>query len=117
MFVDQQARIITDENSGYTGLGREFAGGHETTNHGRREYVKPGTDIHSKTIEGFLALLKRGIIGTSHNVSREDLHRYLDEFAFRYNSGDVDDDERVGRLVRSADGKRLMYKKPVRLSA
>src|SRR5208283_3700847 len=38
--VDNQARIVTDEHLAYRGLGKEFAGGHETVNHGTREYAR-----------------------------------------------------------------------------
>ena len=33
--VDPSARLMTDENHAYFGLGKEFAGGHEVVNHGK----------------------------------------------------------------------------------
>ena len=42
-------------------------------------------DIHTNTIEGFWALLKRGMFGQFHSVSRKHLQRYVDEFCYRYN--------------------------------
>ncbi len=42
-------------------------------------------DIHSITIEGFWAGLKRGMFGQFHSVSRRHLQRYVDEFCYRYN--------------------------------
>jgi hypothetical protein len=36
----------------------------------------------------FLALLKRGIIGSFHQVSVKHLSRYLGEFQFRFNNRD-----------------------------
>ena len=42
-------------------------------------------DIHTNTIEGFWALLKRGMFGQFHSVSRRHLQRYVDEFCYRYN--------------------------------
>ena len=41
--------------------------------------------VHTQTIEGFWSLIKRGIGGVYHSVSRKYLQTYLDEYAFRYN--------------------------------
>jgi transposase len=41
--------------------------------------------IHTKSIEGFWSLVKRGIGGVYHAVSEKYLQTYLDEYAFRYN--------------------------------
>ena len=35
--------------------------------------------------------MKRGLTGTYHHVSARHLHRYLDEFNFRYNARTVND--------------------------
>jgi len=59
------------------------------------------------------SILKRGITGTYHHVSRRHLKRYLVEFDFRYNTHaalDVDDATRADRLVRGIVGKRLTYR-------
>lgn len=111
--VDRQARIITDELSSYTGIGPEFEGGHETVCHGTKEYVKLGTDVHTNTAESSHALVKRGIVGIYHNVSREYLHRYLWQFDFMWNNRQLNDGERTILGVKSAEGKRLMYKQPL----
>ena len=42
-------------------------------------------DIHTNTMEGFWALLKRGMFGQFHSVSKRHLQRYVDEFCYRYN--------------------------------
>lgn len=42
-------------------------------------------DIHTKTIEGFWSLVKRGIGGVYHSVSKKYLQTYLNEYSFRYN--------------------------------
>ena len=49
-------------------------------------------DIHTNTIEGFWALLKRGMFGQFHSVSKKHLQRYVDEFCFRYNLREYDSD-------------------------
>jgi transposase len=45
-------------------------------------------DVHTQTIEGFFGLVKNGIWGVYHSVSRKHLQGYLDEYAFRYNNRD-----------------------------
>ena len=64
------------------------------------------------TAESFFALVKRGINGTFHAVSRKHLHRYMGEFGFRWNSRKVCDGDRVALAVQGAEGKRLMYREP-----
>lgn len=109
--VDAQAKIITDENPAYKGIGINFAGGHESVKHSAKEYVRG--DVHTNTIEGFFSILKRGLIGVYHNVSKEHLHRYLGEFEYRYNHRRMNDGERLADVIRQSEGKRLMYKTPV----
>lgn len=108
--VDRQSRIITDEHSAYSGIGPEFLGGHQTVCHGAKEYARG--DVHTNTAESSHALVKRGIVGIYHNVSREHLHRYLWHFDFLWNHRKENDGERLSAALRSAEGKRLMYKGP-----
>ena len=110
--VRRTARIYTDELSSYHGIGRKFAGGHQTVRHSVREYARG--DVHVNTAESFFALLKRGLIGTFHAVSRRHLHRYVNEFAFRWNHRKVDDGARTAAAIRGAEGKRLFYRDPRR---
>lgn len=105
--VAPSARIMTDEYASYNGLEKDFAGGHEKVTHKAGEYARG--DAYTNTVEAFFALLKRGVIGTFHNVSRKHLHRYVAEFEFRWNTRTMDDGERLTALVRNADGRRLMY--------
>jgi transposase-like protein len=106
--VKKSAAIMTDEFQSYRGLGREFTGGHETVNHGERQYVRG--DVHVNTAESFFALLKRGVRGTFHHVSKQHLHRYCDEFGFRWDHRSVTDGERTVAAIRQAGGKRLLYR-------
>ena len=66
----------------------------------------------SSLVIGFFSLLKRGVNGVYHHVSRGHLGRYVDEFSFRYEHRKVSDAERAALLVNGADGKRLTYKQP-----
>ena len=74
------AKLITDEYKGYLGMSKLLP--HRVIQH-EKWYVDG--DIHINSIEGFWALLKRGMFGQFHSVSRKHLQRYVDEFCFRYN--------------------------------
>jgi len=109
--VDTESRIITDEFNSYNGVESEYKGGHDVICHSTREYVRG--DVHTNTVESSFALIKRGIMGIYHNVSREYLHRYLWQFDFVWNCRRMNDGERVETAIKSAEGKRLMYKQPI----
>lgn len=109
--VSRQARIISDDYPAYKGIGRDFAGGHETVCHTTKEYARG--DIHTNTAESSHALVKRGITGIYHNVSREHLHRYLWQFDFMWNTRQMNDGERTVLAMKAAEGKRLMYQQPM----
>jgi transposase-like protein len=109
--VARSAAIYTDEWASYRGIGREFRGGHDFVRHGSGEYTKG--DVNTNTAESFFALLKRGVYGTFHHVSKTHLHRYCVEFEFRWNHRGVEDGERMERALKAAEGKRLMYREPV----
>lgn len=101
---------MTDELNVYHATGMTYK--HDMVKHTAKEYVRG--DVHTNTVEGFFSLLKRGINGTFHHVSKGHLSRYVDEFSFRYNARKVSDAERAKLLVRSSEGKRLTYKQPAR---
>lgn len=71
---------------------------HNTINH-RVEYVNG--DINTNTIEGFWSILKRGTIGIYHQVSPQHLHRYCNEFSFRYNTRSYLEQFRLDDSVRN----------------
>jgi transposase-like protein len=110
-WVDEKSRIITDENAAYNGLSPEFAGGHESVCHSTGEYARG--DVNTNTAESSFALVKRGIMGIYHNVSKDYLHRYLWQFDFMWNHRQMNDGERTIAAIKAADGKRLMYKPPM----
>lgn len=113
--IAKDSHLMTDGAGLYRSVGKEFAL-HEHTNHQQGEYAKPssveGVSAHSNTVEGFFAILKRGITGTFHHVSPAHLQRYADEFSFRFSNRTalgVDDITRADRLLRGIVGKRLQY--------
>lgn len=111
--ADMTCRLITDEFSSYRRHGAAFKGGHEFVTHSQGEYVRRGTDIHSNTIEGVFSLIRRGVMGTFHSISRKHIPNYLNEFEFRWNTRKVTDGERVTRAIRQVEGKRLKYRESV----
>jgi transposase-like protein len=75
--------VYTDEWAAYRGLEKVNGYEHRRVNHGAGVYVIGTT--HTNTIEGFWSLIKRGIGGVYHSVSKKYLQTYLDEYSFRYN--------------------------------
>jgi transposase-like protein len=117
----REAKMMTDENSVYTKLGREFSS-HHTVNHADGEYTRetnvrmlPRGEhfvIHTNTVEGYYSIFKRGMIGTYQHCDEKHLHRYLAEFDFRYSNRvklGVDDTARAELALIGIKGKRLTY--------
>lgn len=108
--LSREARMMSDEASYYTKVGREFAS-HGIVRHNKGEYGRG--DIHTNTIEGFFSIFKRGMKGVYQHCSKRHLHRYLSEFDFRYSARaalGIDDQERAERALRGIVGKRLTYR-------
>ncbi|HLW54723.1 MAG TPA: IS1595 family transposase [Candidatus Angelobacter sp.] len=78
----KDAQIYTDESTAYKSVGQIRK--HDTVNHITEEWVRG--DVHTNTIENHWSLLKRGIIGSFHQVSVKHLDRYLSEFEYRTNN-------------------------------
>jgi len=57
---------------------------HGVFTHSKGEYVVGA--IHTNSIESFWSLLKRGIVGSYHKVSKEHLSAYISAFEFRFNN-------------------------------
>lgn len=93
---------------------------HETINHSSDEYVRvietiengnpKKVKVHTNGIENFWSLFKRGIDGIYHQVSPKHLHRYCDEYAYRYNNKGFCQAEKFNIAVVQADGHRLSHK-------
>jgi transposase len=87
-YVLPSSIVFTDEYRGYDGLKHmpEMGYEHRRIRHSAGVYVRG--NVHTNTIEGFWSLLKNGIRGVYHSVSKDYLQSYLDEFSFRYNRRD-----------------------------
>ena len=98
--------VYTDEAAAYQGMPYRS---HWTVRHSANEYVNGMA--HTNGIESFWSVLKRGLHGTYHHVSVKHLGRYVDEFTFRLNEGNVKIHmtDRLNSLVKGAVGKRLTY--------
>jgi transposase-like protein len=105
--VDKSATIMTDGNPSYTNLDDYFHG-HHAVDH-NKQFVR-AVIIHTQFAESYHSLLKRGIIGAFHHVGAKHLHRYVDEFSFRWNSRTETDGQRTERAIRATAGKRLTYR-------
>ena len=106
--VSKDSTIMTDEWKSYSGIGKDFEGGHRVVKHGLGEYVNG--DISTNTAESYFALLKRGIHGTFHHISKQHLFRYCDEFSFRWSFRKITDGERTAQAIKGIEGKRLVYR-------
>jgi transposase-like protein len=80
---DKVDLVATDEWKGYHYL-NALGFKHETVTHSAGEYVRG--EVHTANIDSFWSLLKRGVMGTYHNVSAKYLPLYLAEFQFRHNN-------------------------------
>ena len=107
--VEGEAVIMTDAFPSYRGLDKEFAA-HGVVDHDQ-EYVR-GV-IHTNFAESYFSLLKRGIVGAFHHISRQHMDLYLNEFDFRWNTRGLDDGRRFTLALRNSVGKRLTYAMPV----
>ena len=103
--------VMTDESMLYRNLEPKFR--KQSVKHREGEYVRyedDGSVTHVNTAESSFSLLKRGIIGTFHNVSKKHLPLYLAEFDHRWNHRKTKDGERTVAGLQMAEGKRLTLK-------
>ena len=107
--IEPGTTLHTDEHAAYMGLGGLFFK-RESVNHSGGEYVR-GT-VHTNSIESVWAVMKRGLHGVYHHASRKHLGRYVNEFAFRLNEGNVKAHTltRLDAMIAATTGKRITYK-------
>jgi transposase-like protein len=109
--VDPASRLHTDESRLYVGLEEIFAS-HETIRHTAGEYARG--DVTTNSVEGYFSVFKRGMRGTYQHCGEKHLHRYLQEFDFRFNTRTAlgfDDMARCNLAIKGAEGKRLTYRR------
>jgi hypothetical protein len=84
---DKVSLVCTDEDHSYHYVREGMP--HEVVCHSQGEYVRG--NIHTNNIESFWSLVKRGVMGQFHHVSKKYLPLYLNEFSFRHNNRDNPD--------------------------
>jgi hypothetical protein len=107
--VEIGSHLHTDEAPVYADMDGLFFR-HDSINHGLRQYRRK--DVTTNGVESVFAVMKRGIMGVYHHITPKHTGRYVDEFAFRLNDGDVRRPT-MARLDSFVDGmaqKRLTYK-------
>ena len=104
--VSKDAILHTDGFGAYRGLDKEYKA-HQVVRHDLGEYVVGNS--HTNTIEGFWAIMKRGIYGIYHQVSPKHLHRYCNEFGYRYNNRTLTGVERFEGAVKKVSDTRITY--------
>jgi transposase-like protein len=112
--VSREAVICSDENTAYKGVKKDFKA-HHAVKHSGGEYIlhtPDGIAAGTNHCESFFSLLKRGVHGAWHNVSREHLPKYVNEFEFRWNTRKLTDGARMAAGIPMVEGKRLFYRRP-----
>lgn len=107
-YINQNAKLYTDEWLGYRGFERIYD--HSYVKHNQSQYVNGR--IHTNTTEGFWSVLKRGIVGIYHFTSKKHLQKYIDEFVFRYNTRNTSTNDRFNLLLLNLEN-RVTYKELV----
>ncbi len=105
--IESGATISTDEAKFY----RPIKGYEKLlVNHSVSQYVDGMASTNG--IESVWAVLKRGFHGTFHHISKKHLSRYVAEFTFRLNQGNVkiNTEDRMKSVVKNMTGKKLLYK-------
>ena len=106
--ISVESTLVTDDWTGYNSAEAHFYH-HRSVCHSAKEYVNGMA--HTNGIESVWAVLKRGFNGTYHSWSVKHLARYVNEFTFRLNEGNVRHDtiDRLKALILGSAGKRLTY--------
>ena len=99
---------MSDDYGSYTALLKEGFQ-HDSVKHVTGEYVRG--DVHTNSIESVWAVMKRGMHGVYHHADKKHMGRYVNEFTFRLNQGNVSrhTTERLGSFVDAVAGKRLTF--------
>ena len=106
--IEEGSTIHTDELYGYRHLSAFYK--HETVNHRQQEYSRKG--VSTNGVESVFAVMRRGMHGVYHHASKKHIARYVNEFTFRLNEGNVARHtlDRLDSFVEATAGRRITYK-------
>jgi transposase-like protein len=107
--VELGATLHTDDYQAYRRLDKDYD--HRTVNHSLQKYVENGVTTNS--IESVFAVMRRGLHGVYHHASKKHLRRYVNEFTWRLNDGNVARHtmQRLDSFIRAVAGHRLTYER------
>ena len=101
----ESSTLMTDDYRGY--LRMDAVIDRFVVNHSKKEYSRGA--IHTNTIEGFWSIIKNGIRGQYHVVSKKYLPFYLAEFSYRYNRRLLDKDDAFDETMDNAVSNRKCF--------
>lgn len=104
--VDTSALLFTDQHGGYQKLGKVY--NHTIVNHSVREFVRG--IVFTNGIESFWAILKRGYYGIYHSWSAKHLQKYINEYVFRANMKNIEEQNKIMLTFAKGINARLSYK-------
>lgn len=107
--VKPETKLYTDELALYW-QASAFVAEHSVVKHADGVFARGIS--HTNSVEGLFGLFKRGMRGVYQHCGEQHLHRYLNEFEFRYNNREklgCDDLARTEKLLKATEGKRLTY--------
>jgi transposase-like protein len=96
--------VYTDDHRSYMNL-KGYK--HSVVKHSVGEYVNE--KAHTNGIESFWSILKRGYHGIYHHMSAKHLHRYINEFSFRWNVAKLNIMDFIEKTISQMFGNRLKY--------
>jgi transposase-like protein len=107
--IERGSTLHTDENGSYYRLSKDYD--HHTVNHQKGEYSRHGVTTNS--IESVFAVMRRGLHGVYHHASKKHIGRYVNEFTWRLNEGNVKRHslDRLVSFVDAVAGRRLTYQR------
>lgn len=110
--VEVGTQLYTDDHMVFNDLDGLFYR-HDTVNHSAGEYARG--PVSTNSIESVWAVLKRGLHGIYHHASAKHLHRYIDEFTWRLNEGNVivHTLRRLDAFVDATAGRRITYREVI----